>query len=57
MSATRTLLAAAALLVIAFVAAMGPERALALAENARAAFTGAYTTYYFDRSTWNVGCY
>jgi len=57
MSATRTLLAAAALLAAVLIGALGPERALALAENARAAFTGAYTTYYFDRSTWNVGCY
>jgi len=57
MSSTRTLLVAAALLAAVLIGAMGPERALALAENARAAFTGAYTTYYFDRSTWNVGCY
>jgi len=57
MSATRTLLAAAALLAVVLIVAIGPERALALAGYARAAFTGAYTTYYFDRSTWNVGCY
>ncbi|MBT6094127.1 MAG: hypothetical protein HOH04_04545 [Rhodospirillaceae bacterium] len=56
MTATHTFFLGLSLIAVGLVA-LSPVEAVALAGQVKAAFIDAYTVNYFDRATWNVGCY